>query len=222
MRKWTANIGGWLLGLIMSFYVVTPWVAERLHQRLPVYEVDQSSVSVVCTPRTIVFSAKARKLRDFEVLQVGEIGRIRISWTFEGIEQTNTIPLLRPDGEFVPTGPQFVAGDEFVVGPFVVPRRNGGMLESVSVILPGHRWGFHRTLGIIGPIFLSAQQCPLGLMRRGEFPGFKAPSVPPEVRLAREKLRDRDTGPDVFVDALAEFGGFSGMLPYRREDNLPN
>lgn len=204
MMNWIAHISGWVVGVAISLLVATPWAVERLHRLIPIYEVSPASVTVICTPMAIVFSVKARKVAEFDVLDNGDLGRLRISWVFEGIEQTNTIPLIDADGDFVPTRPEHVAGDEFVVGPFMIPRHKENTLLSVSVVLPGYRWGFHQTTAVIGPIYLPP--CPPGLMRRGELRNLITPLVPPRVRFARKKLDNPDPGADVLVNALPEFG----------------
>lgn len=203
MMDWIVRIGGWLVGATMALLVVMPWMLEQIHRALPVYKVDPVSATVTCTPAMIIFSARAKKIEDFEVIRDDELDRLRIDWMLEGIEQRNSVPLISPDGSFVPTWPTFVAGDEFVVGPFVVPRRESGTLFSVTVVLPGYRWGLYRTTADIGPIYLPP--CPAGLMRRGELRNFIAPLIPPRVRFAGKKLDDPDLWPDVLVDALPEF-----------------
>lgn len=161
MRKWTSIISGWIFGAVMAVFVITPFVAEWLHREIPVYTVYPASFTVTCSSEAVIFAGEALKKEPFQVLDHGGIGRLEITWNFEGFNQVNTVPLLAPNGDFVPTRPIITTGQEFVVGPFMFPRHMDGELQSVSVKLPGYRFGFHRTTAEIGPIFLPPCDQPL-------------------------------------------------------------
>lgn len=153
-RRWTAIAAGWLFALIVSLYIAIPWVAETLSRWMPVYA-SPWNVEVRCEDGRIVLQGMSTKLDDFSVALDEDPGYLRIEWQFGDLPQTNTVPLIPPDGAFVPTRPTFVVGDDFVVGPFVIPRppQPGGAI--VHVVLPGYRFfGLYRTTAEIGPILI--------------------------------------------------------------------
>lgn len=153
MRRWLANVGGWLFGAILAAYITVPWIAERAHRGLPVYGPPMSVVSM-CDAARLVFTGKAKKLSNFDVLSNEEPGWLIARYLRDDRGFIETYPLVTPDGEVVVTRPAYVAGDEFTIGPFAMRAPEGATSIEVGVVLPGIRWGFHRTTAIIGPISL--------------------------------------------------------------------
>lgn len=154
MRRWVVNISGWLFGAALAAYVTVPWLAEQIHDAIPVYAPPEA-VAVGCGAGIVVVTARSRKLNDFHVAANQEPGWLLVTYRRDGRPFVETYPLIAPTGEVVVTRPAYVAGEDFIVGPFQF-RRPSPEARSVvvSVILPGYRWGFHRTTAAIGPMLL--------------------------------------------------------------------
>lgn len=147
-----ATFAGWLVGAALAGYVVVPVAADIIHAADDVYA-PPFDVAATCLPDgTAVVSARSRKLATFTVSR-DEPGYLLVRYDLDGQPFGLAHPLVRPDRNVVATQPIYVVGDEFPVGPFLLPALPSGAAGvTVTVVLPGDRFGFHHTRATIGPL----------------------------------------------------------------------
>jgi len=146
------TIAGWCVGTVLAVYVTVPLIAEVIHSVDDVYSHPVGAISTCLDDGSTVVQSHATKLRSFIVSQE-EPGYVRVTYRIDGMPFGLVHPLVAPDRNIVPTRPIYHPGDSFVIGPFIfppLPRRADNV--SVSVILPGERFGFFNTRAVIGPM----------------------------------------------------------------------
>ena len=146
------TIAGWCVGAGLAVYVTIPPIVEAIHNVDDVYSHPVGAISACLEDGSTVVQAQATKLRTFIVSQE-EPGYVRVTYYIDGQMFGLVHPLVTPHRDIVPTQPIYNPGDSFVIGPFIFPPLPRGAENiSVSVVLPGERFGFFDTRAVIGPI----------------------------------------------------------------------